>query len=464
MQIVWHRFDLRTHDNPALFFAAEKSKKVLPVFIYDKNSKKQMGGASLWWLHHSLKDLSERYKELGTHLVILEGNPGEELAKLAKKTKAEKVFYNRAFQPPYLEEEKAVCAFLQKEGIEVEGFNGNYLIDPEEILNKSNNPYSVFTPFKKCVLELLEMYEPLKEPKHLESVSCKGEPLSSLHFIPKISWYKEMEAFWEIGRKGAEKSLQHFIKTALSDYSVGRNIPSEEGTSFLSPHLHFGEISPREVLHAIQSKRGESVETFASEIVWREFANYFLFHFPKTVKENWDKKFDHFPWKNSSSFLKKWQKGQTGYPLVDAGMRQLWKLGWMHNRVRMVVASFLIKHLLIDWREGEKWFFDTLVDADVGSNIMNWQWVAGSGPDAAPYFRIFNPILQSEKFDPEGHYIRQFVPELKLLSNKWIHTPWLAPAHELEKAKVHLGKDYPHPIVDHEKARNEALAAYKKLK
>lgn len=425
----WHQEDLRMDQNFALYHAAKEDPYVHPIYIL--SDRQTLGEASRWWLHHSLESLKKEYNDKGVSLTLRVGDP----QKIFQELGASKVFYNQTFSP------------LEKKVKNGYPFNGNHLVDIGAFFNQSGRPFEVFTPFYKALLKELEF-------PHIGEVQLKSRQTfksDSLDLLPKKNWIKTLEAVWEPGRPSALKRLKAFEDEL---YETERDFPAIEGTSRLSPHLHFGEISPFEVWEATKS------EAYQRQLCWREFGTYFITHFPKTPTQNWREKFDQFPWENDPEALKKWRKGQTGYPIIDAGMRQLWKEGWMHNRVRMIVASFLIKDLFIHWKEGAAWFWDTLVDADLGNNTLGWQWVAGSGPDASPFFRIFNPVLQGEKFDPEGIFVKTYCPELQKLPPKWIHKPWMAPSEVLEHSDIVLGKNYPHPMVDHKEMREKALAAF----
>ncbi len=482
--IYWFRQDLRLSDNPALVKSIEWAKThggtVIPVYIWapDEEGEWPPGGASRVWLHHSLSALQNDLQKQGSELYFFEGSSSESfLHKLCEIEKAGAVFWNRRYEPAVIERDKQIKAGLKEKGIVVETFNGALLQEPWQLSTKEGKPYQVFTPFWKTCLAQLDLDPPLKRPAALPSAQqlCKSAspvPLETLQLLPKIHWDSGIVETWKIGEKAAHNQLKIFLHASLEDYPDDRNRPDYEGVSRLSPHLHFGEISPRQVWYAVKDKvNGQSTQktvraagSYLRELGWREFSHHLLYHFPETPVQPLRAEFRHFPWENSSDQLKAWQKGLTGYPIVDAGMRELWHTGIMHNRVRMIAASFLIKDLRLSWVAGARWFWDTLIDADLAQNTMGWQWTAGCGADAAPYFRVFNPVLQGEKFDPDGDYVRKWVPELKNLSPKDIHKPWLANQVTLQEAGVVLGKDYPRPLVDHAEARQKALAAFQHLK
>lgn len=462
--IHWFRQDLRLSDNPALYHAA-KAGTVIPIYILDEVNcgDRAMGGASKWWLHHSLEALNE---SLGGKLSVYKGCPHQILPELVKKFGVDNVFWNRCYEPWRIKRDKKLKEALQSENIEVHSYNGSLLWEPWQVLKQDQTPYKVFTPFyRKGCLKTTLPRETLSKPRNLTVIKDNNDSIESLGLLPDIAWDEQLVPHWEIGEKGAQKKLKQFLEHGLHDYKEGRNFPAKPNVSRLSPHLHFGEISPNQVWYgALGYEADKNVDCFCSELGWREFSYYLLYHFPSIIEDNLQAKFDKFPWKKSKKDLKAWQKGQTGYPIVDAGMRQLWQTGYIHNRVRMIVGSFLVKNLLLHWHEGEAWFWDCLVDADLASNTASWQWVAGSGADAAPYFRIFNPVLQGQKFDGDGEYTKHFVPELKNLPNKYLFNPWEAPEDVLAKAGVELGKTYPKPIVDVKSSRDAALAAYDKIK
>ncbi|GGW88568.1 cryptochrome/photolyase family protein [Alteromonas halophila] len=467
--IMWFRQDLRVKDNPALNAACDLGK-IVPVYILDTSSpeNRKPGGASKWWLHQSLQSLNER---LNGHLQVFKGDPNTLLPDLMNAFGAEHIVWNRCYEPWQINRDKALKSALSDQGYKVQSYNGSLLWEPMTISKGDGGAYKVYTPYyRKGCLKATEPRFPKVPPARITyaDVNNQGQGIDALSLMPDINWYDTIDATWTPGEEGAATRLQRFIEDAAKQYKDDRDIPSVEGTSRLSAHLHFGEMSPNQIWYAIKDAFGntddKSIDTFLSELGWREFSYYLLYHFPTIPNKNFNDKFNDFPWRSSKSDLTAWQQGKTGIPIVDAGMRQLWQTGYMHNRIRMVAGSFLVKNLLIDWREGEKWFWDCLVDADLASNSASWQWVAGSGADAAPYFRIFNPVLQGEKFDKEGHYVREFCPELSKLPNKYIHKPWEAPEDILNKAQVSLGDNYPSPLVDLKATRRRALDAFDSIK
>tara|TARA_R110002073_G_scaffold31278_1_gene96080 strand:+ start:1394 stop:2854 length:1461 start_codon:yes stop_codon:yes gene_type:complete len=471
--IVWFRQDLRLADNPALMCAVESGRPIVPVYILDDETpgRWKMGGASRWWLHHSLAALGDAIKSAGNTLILRRGPARECLHTLIEETGATHVVWNRCYEPQARHRDEALKTELKSRDIAVSSFNGGLLVEPWQVKTKAGDPYKVFTPFWREARQHLGAVDPLKAPTSLPASDgdIASDDLDDWALLPTVpNCAQGFGERWTPGETGARDAASEFIDARINSYSDSRDRPDINGTSSLSPHLHFGEVSPRQiwsaVSHACDGVRSQGAQKFLSEIGWREFAHSLLFHFPELLEENFQAKFNHFQWSKDDAGLVEWQQGKTGYPFVDAGMRQLWSTGWMHNRVRMVVASFLIKHLQIDWRKGQDWFWDTLVDADLANNAAGWQWVAGSGADAAPYFRIFNPISQGEKFDPQGDYVRRFVPELARMPTKWIHQPWAAPDSVLRAARVDLGTTYPRPIVDHKTARERALSAFKDLK
>jgi len=467
LSIVWFRQDLRKRDNPALAAAAARGP-VLPIFISERaadSANRQPGGAGKWWLYHSLSSLRN---ELGA-LELFQGAALDVLSDLIGRTKASAVFWNRCYDPFSIARDAAIKTALKERGVEAHSFNGALLREPWELATRSGEPFRVFTPFWRSLLQQA-VEAPSPEPKTTCIVSKTGLALEELNLLPRRpNWAEGWEKKWTPGEAGALASLANFTKNKLRNYGIDRDRPDVDGTSRLSPHLRFGELSPRQVWTAVlaagqESRREKAALKFVSELGWREFAYHLLYHFRDLAETNWRREFDVFAWRRSEADVLAWQKGLTGYPLVDAGMRQLWKTGWMHNRVRMISASFLTKHLRINWREGEKWFWDTLLDADHANNAAGWQWVAGTGADASPYFRIFNPVLQGQKFDPNGDYVRQWCPEIAKLPNEHIHAPFDAPAGVLRQAGVELGRTYPFPIVEHDVGRRAALKAYERVK
>ncbi len=490
--ICWFRADLRLNDQPA-FAAACRYEKLLPVFVHPAAGKSEVGGASRWWLHHSLSALEEELNAQSSRLIHLRGDPLKVILELHKKLDGSTnplaaVFWNRRYEPQSVARDREAKKRLQELGLHAESFGGSVLQEPWNGGKDDGSPYQVFSAFYRAaskrgvdldILSVPQSVPPLPQfPQLASSGRGKGSladeiSLEEAKLLPRapLSWADGFAKHWKPGAKAAQTQLATFVKKGLRSYSETRNNPGLEpaGTSRLSPHLHFGELSPRQVLAAVVQETGdwrqqknESVQTFCKELFWREFAHHLLFHFPKTPEEPLRPAFQKFPWRKDARGFSAWKKGQTGYPIVDAGMRELWATGWMHNRVRMIVGSFLTKDLLLSWRDGAEWFWDTLVDADLANNTLGWQWISGCGADAAPYFRVFNPVLQGEKFDPEGVYVRRWCPELSALGKKWIHRPWEAP--ESEKKKVGWGERYPAPCLDHRQAKVRALQAFEKTK
>ncbi len=477
--LVWFRQDLRLADNPALSHAVA-SGRVLAVYVLDTTNHSDtdnalshvaetgLGSASAWWLHSSLVQLKQATEG---HLLVVSGDPRYEIPKIAKQYDCDGVAWNRCYHPWQTERDTEIKASLIQQSIEVNTFNGSLLWEPWTVLKKDGTPYKVFTPFyRKGCLASQEPRFPLPVPDNIEWIETDSEyTVSDMKLLPTLSWGEGLAHQWQPGEEGAKQRLQVFLNGPLDSYHNDRNLPSITGTSMLSPHLHFGEISVNQIWYAAKgAKHGNmddpGLDCYLSELGWREFSYYLLFHFPALPKQNFQQKFDRFPWLKDEHTLTAWQKGLTGYPIVDAGMRELYETGYMHNRVRMIVGSFLVKNLLLDWRHGERWFWDTLVDADLASNSASWQWIAGSGADAAPYFRIFNPITQGEKFDSEGDYVKRFCPELSKLPKKYIHKPFDAPSEILAHCGVELGDNYPKPIVDLKASRQRALDAFAKTR
>jgi deoxyribodipyrimidine photo-lyase len=477
--IVWFRDDLRLSDHPALHAAAQTGAPVICLYVFDqpdRSGARPLGGAARWWLAQSLRALQASLHAIGSSLVLRRGSAATIITALAREAGAHAVYWNDIAQAPYQAQADQVAAGLEAIGVASQGFPGDLLVTPIQIRNKEGRGLRVFTPFWKRVQALGDPPKPLPAPKALgndlgSAPSVASDRLEDWKLEPtRPDWAGGLRQRWNPGEKSAQARLGEFLKSHVAGYAGDRDRPDRAGTSGLSPHLRFGEISPRQIWYAARFAAAErhalsgDIDKFLSELGWREFCRHLLFDVPDLATRNLQPSFDAFPWKHDDKALTAWQRGRTGYPIVDAGMRELWHTGVMHNRVRMVVASFLVKHLLIDWREGEKWFWDTLVDADAASNPANWQWVAGSGADAAPYFRVFNPILQGEKFDPDGAYVRRWVPELSGLPDGLIHQPWSAAPLELASAGVELGNNYPRPIIDHKVGRERALAAYAKVR
>ncbi len=463
--IHWFRQDLRSQDNPA-FYSASQHEFVLPIFILDDINSGAFtnGAASRVWLHHSLKNLNISLNE---NLHFFSGDALTIIHQLIEKYSVNAIYWNRCYEPWRIKRDAKIKKELKEKQILVKTFNGSLLWEPWEISKKDNTPYKVFTPFfKKGCLQAIPPRNPINKPKNITYYQSSKlvTSINDLNLMPEIEWDKSMMQDWQPGEQAAKKRLQTFLRSAIHNYKLGRNFPAMKAVSRLSPHLHFGEISPNQIWYAAKKiDDDENIYHFLSELGWREFSHSLLYYFKDLPTKNWQSKFNAFPWIKNHTRLTAWQKGQTGYPIVDAGMRELWQTGYIHNRIRMVVASFLIKNLMIDWREGERWFWDCLVDADLANNSASWQWVAGCGADAAPYYRIFNPITQGQKFDPHGEYTKKYLPELRLLPDKYLYNPWEAPEAILQQANIVLGKTYPKPIVDLKPSREKALEAYKAL-
>ncbi|PXA05194.1 deoxyribodipyrimidine photolyase [Coraliomargarita sinensis] len=471
LTILWLRQDLRLNDNSALQAAIEAGGPILPVYIDDREAMGDWAptGASLWFLHRALESLEASFKKSGGQLFYLKGDSLAELKALIDSSGAGRVYWNRRYEGPHRERDAAIKKALRDAGIEVKSCNTSLLNEPHTVSTGSGQPYKVYTPYWRNVKE--RKLEPpvevdLKTADFYTNKSM-GCQLEDLKLLPDHPWHRKLEAYWDVSEESAMKYLDKFLAEPVAAYDTDRDLPRVAGTSRLSPYLHWGLIGPRQVmerLHATHDLREQGPQTYAKEIYWREFAYNVLYHFPHTPDAPLQEKYADFPWEYDKSVLKQWQQGRTGYPIVDAGMRELYETGWMHNRVRMIVSSLLVKHLLQDWRDGARWFWDTLVDADLASNTLGWQWSGGCGADAAPYFRIFNPMTQGKKFDPDGDYVKHWVPELKHIPTKFIHEPWEAPPSVLEQAGCQLGEDYPEPIIDHKKGRERALAAFDKVK
>ena len=465
--ILWFRRDLRLTDNDALIAAVADGRRVLPLYVHDELP---LGGASQWWLHHSLAALGREIRTRGGTLLLRRGDPARVIDELIRDTGASAVYCGRRFEPEARRQESRVAARLGSRAI-LTICDHSLLRRPSDIATQTGRNYKVFTPYYKASLALGEPAAPRPVPGSLEfvPVAADCEPLTRWSLLPTApDWAGGLRETWRPGESGANERLDA-IATTIDGYAAGRDRPDLEATSRLSPHLHFGEISPRQVWHGIahtarQGRFEDAAEAFIRQLYWRDFSSYLLFHYPLLASQPLRREYERFPWREDGAALARWRQGRTGYPIVDAGMRQLWHTGWMHNRVRMIAASLLVKHLLIPWQRGAEWFMDTLVDADLANNAAGWQWVAGSGSDAAPYFRVFNPISQGQKFDPDGEYVRRWIPELRELPKQYLHEPWTADAATLDKSGVTLDADYPTPIVEHKLGRERALAAYRAMR
>lgn len=463
--IHWFRQDLRLMDNPAFAYAAQQGE-VLPVYILDTqhNTKHALGAASRCWLHHALHALN---LSLDQKLLMQAGKPEEILLALIKQHNITAVFWNRCYEPWQIDRDEHIKKTLKAMGITVRSFNSFLLWEPWEVLSGKGTAYKVFTPFyQKGCLKTAEPRRPnVSRPEFsLVQSTETARKIDSLGLLPQIRWDIALTKHWNISEHAAQDNLTRFLSQSLACYRTQRDYPCAHHVSRLSPYLHFGQISPHQMWYSVEAyPADENSECFRRELAWREFSYHLLYYFPTLQHQNFQQKFDNFPWHDEPDILSRWQQGKTGIPIVDAGMRELWETGYMHNRVRMIVGSFLVKNLLIDWRHGERWFWDCLVDADLANNSASWQWVAGCGADAAPYFRVFNPVTQGQKFDPDGSYIRRFVPELKHVPNAYLFSPWEAPESVLNTSKIVLGKTYPHPIVDIKHTRQRALDIFAKL-
>lgn len=466
--IVWFRKDLRLHDHPALWEAARQGA-VIPVFI--GSYAKGKGAASRWWLHHSLLDLQRNLAEKGLPLILRLGDSVDVMESLVKETGADALFFNERYEADARRQDRKLEELLQKRGVEVRRFQGHLLFNPDRLWNQKTEPYKIFTSFwKRCMQETVPPVVGIPDNWVSLDVSVRSLSVEDLELLSKDQRDLPFTEYWQPGETGAMERWEQFVEEGLGEYAASRDYPHRAAVSSLSPHLAHGEISVRAVWHAVrrwsemEPSLQQGADAFLRQLIWRDFAYHQLIHFPMIVHTPLRSRFQAFPWSGTDEGLDQWKQGRTGYPLVDAGMRQLQETGFIHNRVRMVVASFLVKHLLIPWTAGSEWFQDTLVDFDEANNAMGWQWVTGSGIDAAPYFRVFNPSTQSEKFDPNGFYIRRWVPELGELPAKYIHRPWEAPKEVLAEIGLQLGEHYPLPMIEHSFARRRALEAYDTVK
>jgi len=462
--LVLFRRDLRLTDNPALRAACAAHAQVMPVFIHapDEDAEWTAGAASRWWLHHSLAALDKRLRAQHAGLHLRQGDTLDVLRELIRHSGAEAVYWNRLYEPASIARDTRIKSALREQGIAVHSHNAALWCEPWQIATQQGHPYKVFTPYWRNLRPQLQATEPLPAPRVPGWRELPdGLPLAALELLPRIAWAGGLSEHWQSGEAGAQELLEIFGDDAIGDYAHARDLPARHGTSRLSPHLHYGEISPRQIhfeldrrARAIDAKRRPDIEPYLRELGWREFAHHLLFHFPQTPTDNFNPRFANFRWAAADeALLARWQQGRTGIPLVDAGMRELWHTGWMHNRVRMIVGSFLTKNLRQHWQHGARWFWDTLVDADLANNTLGWQWVAGCGADAAPYFRVFNPATQAKRFDPEGHYLRRWLPELAEAPLALLHEPW-------RDADLLKRTGYPAPMVELGQSRQMALDAY----
>ncbi len=473
--IVWFRENLRIADNPALASAASTGRPVIPIYVWpSKRSKWALGESSRWWLFHSLRILANQLRSMGSRLTIRGGDPFTVISELIETTGTSSFYFNRRYDPEGIREQQQMQKHLGSRGISTHDFNATLLFEPDIVRTRKGDPFKVFTPFWNACLALPTPSPPFPSPDLLAVPkrwpSCENVKKLYLQSDPDFS--DHLKAHWTPGTESANGTLETFLSDGVANYITERDRPDHPGTSSLSPHLRFGEIGPRQIWHSVLNRQHRSKSTdfadnamgFLRQLGWREFSHHLLYHFPATPTEPLRPEFAKFPWRKEAKLFSKWKAGETGYPIVDAGMKQLSSTGWMHNRVRMVVASFLVKDLLIPWQLGARWFWEKLVDADLANNTLGWQWIAGCGADAAPFFRVFNPVRQGEKFDPEGSYVQRWIPELKDLPARWIHHPWEAPESVLREANLGPGRSYPTPIVDHSIARQEALMAYDQLR
>ena len=466
--IFWIREDFRIENNPALSFATQNHDNVIALYIYDNNDFDNKREAQKWWVYKSLETLKKELSDYKINLEIVKGDELEIFSKFNKKDKLS-VYWNKIYEPDVIAKGKKIRDLFIKNEINYKYFKGNILNEFQEITKNDGTPFKVFTPFWRNAEQVYLNQPPSKNyivKKKIKKITIFKKCIEPIDILPKKNWYKKFEKYWKVSENDSKKILKNLIENKIKDYGTSRDIPSIEGTSKLSPYIKHGQIHVGSIwkkCSEIKSK-GIGYRKYINELGWREFSHSLINYFPEFLKGNFRKEFDKFPWAKNEKFLKAWKRGMTGYPIVDAGMRELYETGWMHNRIRMVVGSFLVKHLRINWTEGEKHFRNCLLDFNKANNVAQWQWVAGCGADAAPYFRIFNPILQGEKFDKEGNYVKKWVPELKNVPNKFIHKPWEMELKYQEAIKTIIGKDYPGPVVVHEKARAAALEAFQSLK
>jgi len=471
--LLWLDNDLRIHDHEALRAALADPGPVLPVFVWAPETLGDWapGAASRWWLHHSLQALQAQLADRGAGLHLAQGDPGQRLRELAEAVDADTVHWTRRLGPERTRRDERVRQVLAEASLDVHVHDGRILHDPAEVETTSGGPYRVFTPFWDRFQAEVHVPRPQPAPEAIATPSSVpgGCELVDLDLLPTPDWAHGLRETWRPGEAGAHQRLATVVDDRLDAYLEARDRPDVEGTSRLSPHLAWGEISPRAVWWRVKDAildgavDPEAARGFLRQVGWREFGYHLIHHFPQTPTEPLREKYENLPWRQAPDELERWRRGRTGFPLVDAGLRQLWHEGWIHNRVRMVVAAFLAKHLLLPWQEGAEWFWDTLVDADLANNTLGWQWAAGCGADAQPFFRMFNPMTQGEDHDPDGVYVRRWVPELADLPDEYLNRPWEAPPEVLAQADVELGEDYPEPIVDHGEARARAQSAYDRI-
>ncbi len=466
--LVWIRDDFRIEHNRALSFATNNFEQVTALYIYDNDKFDKKREAQKWWLFKSLENFKSDLSKLNINLELIENKEVEFLTKIKSKEEIS-IYWNKIYEPDELKKDEHLIKYFQKNNINFRIFKGNNLIEFQKVLKNDGTPFKVFTPFWRTAEQkyIDQVPRNISKVKRLNKIyKLFGQSINPDQLFPKKNWYKKLENYWKPSETEAKKYANDLIKNKIQNYGINRDYPGIEGTSKISPFLRHGQINVEDLWKSCNKIKNKSdgFRKYINELGWREFSHSLINNFPEMLKGNLRKEFDRFPWVNNKTFLSAWKKGKTGYPIVDAGMRELYETGWMHNRIRMVVGSFLVKHLRINWKEGEKHFRNCLLDFNEANNVGQWQWVAGCGADAAPYFRIFNPILQGEKFDKEGNYVKRWVPELKKVPNKFIHKPWEMDIKDQEIIKTIIGKDYPAPIVIHEKARKAALDAFQSLK
>ena len=465
--LVWFRRDLRLDDHPALAAAVELDAEILPVYIHGLEQSAQLseGGASKWWLHHALTDLDSELKRCGGGLHLAQGENVERvLLDLVAEYEIDVVLWNRRYQPDAIALDASIKQSLKEAGLEVHSFNGSVINEPHVVANKSGQPYQVFTPYWKLCRDI-DVEEPYRvDLSKVRWIRSSGLDVDELGLLPQMNWDAGFYDMWQPTRAAALERLGGFSQAAVHEYNNDRDMLGLDGASCLSPYLHFGQIGVREIYSRLKEMGEKVMQGYVRQLYWRDFAHHLIYHFPHSVDRALKLDFERFPWSYEEGKIERWRRGETGFPIIDAAMRQLWQTGWMHNRARMVVGSFLVKHLLQGWQSGADWFWDTLVDADLPNNVMGWQWVAGSGADAAPYFRVFNPLRQAERFDPDGEYVRKYLPELAQIPGAQIHEPWALSPIELESCGVRLGETYPERMIDLSEGRDAALGAYQEFK